>query len=403
MNKKIVIAADLFSYNRNIRLCLFKICVFFIVMLYQCSNKGYSAIYPIEKGKLTPLFNETKTLTFKTDGSRDSGQGATLIGFTSAATTAINSCQSDSTSSTWSASTSYRTVTNIDGYSGILITSGVLLVPTNMSFSSTMKNSSSKEKTGILTTDEFGNRSVSGGDSAMFSPNRWCSTIFSNASKMSSTIYSNTGSGSVDWAVYVSPTATAGTYTIPTVYWARAALYGNNGTSYSSSSVNSNSVKVVNPMKCSISQPSTIEFGEINLTGSVDEQVMAYSGKKNLVVNCTDGYSNPATISVTGEKGRYTDTLKMTMVDAPAEPAPAEIRGFIGRGAANWPGSGICDTSKSYDGYIVFDSSSNQQIALDNNLLTGVNKIPYSFTLCSTAGTNTGAATATATINLTWN
>ncbi|MFL9149833.1 hypothetical protein AB9E65_13735 [Escherichia coli] len=411
MNKNTILSAYIpgiqssdgrFSGKVNIPLSSFKLCV--IAILCLCAKDGYGATYTAEKGKLTPLFRENQTLTFNTDGATSSGQGATLIGFTSAASTAINSCQSSSSSSAWSTSTSYRTVDQLDGYYGIKITDGVLLVPTNMNFISTMRNSSAQNITGTLTTDEFGNRSVSDGQDAMFSPNRWCSTIFSYATLMTNTSgISTSGSGSVDWAVYVSPTAAAGTYPIPTVYWTRAALYGTNGTRYLSSSVNNNSVQVLEPMSCTITQPDTIAFGEINLTGNVNDQVLAYSGKKNLVVNCLNGDSNPASISVTGVKGRYTDTLKMTMIDAPAEPAPAEIRGFIGRGAADWPGSGICDGSKNYDGYIAFDASLNQQIALENNLQPGVNNIPYSFTLCSNAGTNTGSATATATINLTWN
>lgn len=410
MNKNAIIttymqrSAGWCSGKEYIPLSSFKLCVFVIVMLCLYSRNGYCA-YIAEKGKLTFLTTETKTLNYTSNGLHNSGQGATLVGFTGVAATSENSCQSNVSSSVWSYSTSYRTVTNIDGYYGILISTGILLVPTNMAFTSTIY-SGGRATTGTLTTDNYGVRTVSGGKDAMYNPSRWCSTVVSNATLDTTANNSVTsGNGSVEWAVYVSPTATAKNYSIPSLYWVRVQLFGLQSTVYSQSSISGQSLQVVEPMSCTITQPDTVAFGEINLTGNVNGQVLAYSGKKNLVVNCLNGNGNsyPATISVTGAKGRDTDTLKMTMTDAPAEPAPAEIRGFIGRGAADWPGSGICDGSKSYDGYIAFDASLNQQIALENNLQPGVNNIPYSFTLCSNAGTNTGPATATATINLTWN
>lgn len=406
MNKSIITTASMQSGANqslgkgDIPLLLLKSCLFFGAML--CLRNGYSAVYSVEKGKLTLLFNESKTATLRTDGAKSSGQGATLLGFTGAASTAMNSCQANTTGS-WSASTSYYTVTTLEGYTGISIASGVLLVPGNLNFQSSLLGANnSTTYAATLTTDEFGTRSVSAGNTASYNPNRWCSTIFSNIGGVTSLSSQNSsGSGNVNWSVYVSSTAVTGTYTIPPLYWTRAVLYGNNGTAYVASGLNGSSVKVVSPMSCTITPPSSIAFGEINITGGGDNQVLAYSGKKNLVVNCLNGVSNPATISVTGTKGRYTDTLKMTMVDDSAKTAPAEIRGFIGKGEGNWP-DGICNGSKDYDGYIAFDSSLNQQIPLADNLQPGVNNIPYSFTLCSNTGTNTGSATATATINLTW-
>ncbi|EIY1065519.1 hypothetical protein MME56_004576 [Escherichia coli] len=156
---------------------------------------------------------------------------------------------------------------------------------------------------------------------------------------------------------------------------------------------------LVDPLVCSIIQPDIITFGEVNITKIINGQVLAYSGLKNLQVNC-DGADSLATISVTGTPGSQVNTLKMVMKDSPDSPAPAEIRGFIGSG--NWPNSGFCDDNSSFTGGVNFDATKNQKIII-GSLTKGINNIPYSFTLCSTGEKNSGEADSTATINITWN
>lgn len=162
-------------------------------------------------------------------------------------------------------------------------------------------------------------------------------------------------------------------------------------------------IMIADPLECTISPPDTITFGEINITSASNGQVLAYSGIKNLQVNClyNGANSRPATIQVTGNVGRYTDTLRMYWDDSSVSTdTPAEIRGFIG---APLPSAGECNgKNNGYTNYITFQASANQQISI-GNLSTGTNIIPYSFSLCSNGIQADGDANAQAVINLTWN
>lgn len=203
------------------------------------------------------------------------------------------------------------------------------------------------------------------------------------------TIYSET---KIAMQLYVGPNATPGTYYLPTLSFQYGC--GNNNTPVLAPSTITVKKR---ELACSISPPNVIDFGSIAIRGRSDGEVL---GVRNghLNVSCNDqGHSRATgTVSVTGEKGRYTNTLKMGLSGASGD-APAEIRGFIG---PSIPQTGICDGNANHTGWIQFTNAA-QHISI-GTLKTGNNSIPYSFSLCATGAKNGGKASATATINLFW-
>lgn len=156
--------------------------------------------------------------------------------------------------------------------------------------------------------------------------------------------------------------------------------------------------RVVGQLECSISAPPVIDFHKVNLSGNEVDGTLLTNETGKITVNCTgdpDAELN-ATVTVNGTKARYTDTLKMTMTNSTAM-APAEIRGFIGPDITQM---GVCEGSANYPGMIQF-TDSNQHINA-GILKPGSNTIPYNFSLCSTGKYTLGEATATATLNISW-
>lgn len=146
-------------------------------------------------------------------------------------------------------------------------------------------------------------------------------------------------------------------------------------------------------LECTISSPPTIDFGNVNLTGQEkDGDILSYSNG-NLNVSCSGSATGAtATISVSGDKGRYTDTLQLTGTSD-----SAEIRGVIGNPVTP---TGSC--SAKADGYNNFITFSNGTPVNIGKITSGNNQIPYSFTLCSKGIYSLGKANATATISLDW-
>ena len=200
-------------------------------------------------------------------------------------------------------------------------------------------------------------------------------------------IYSET---KIATQLYIGSNATPGTYFIPEVKFQYFCVNAAPVLLASTITVKKRE------LACTISTPGVIDFGSFNVKGHKDGAVLGVRNG-NLTVNCSSNGNSSATakVSVTGEKGRYTNALKMTMT--PSAAAPAEIRGFIGPGITQ---NGVCDGNSNYPGWIQF-TNATQNINL-GSFKTGTNSIPYSFSLCSTGGANTGKASATATINLSW-
>ena len=286
-------------------------------------------------------------------------------------------------------------LTTIDGYTGYEFSPGFLFVL----YSGTLSGNRGFSGAGVI------NYSYSFNSNGVLEPatgteSAWCADPRKTNNLGNINLAAPWGgtSGSVKSGIYVSSTVTSGTSaTLPDLYINRGqpVTVGQPGPKITGTGITYS----INELSCSISPPSIVDFGEVNITNITDGMVLAYQ-QGSLNINCSGAGSTEkaASVSVFGDKGRYTNTLKMKIIDS-TDPAPAEIRGFIGPDIEN---IGICDGNTSYPGWIQFDQTQGQVISI-GNLSTGQNLIPYNFSLCSNGGSTSGAAEASAVINLTWN
>lgn len=196
----------------------------------------------------------------------------------------------------------------------------------------------------------------------------------------------------LDWYIYAPASAKARSISVDQI--SIVGVFSETGSSRVA--IPQNDITVRNVLTCAISPPSVVDFGTVNITGANNDDILAnVSGELNISCTGNQGVSFPSRVKVTGDVGRYSNTLKMTLDNS--NTAPAEIRGFIGAGIQQ---IAVCDGNTAYPGWIRFLSGGGYN---DGGVLSnGVNKIPYSFTLCATGKSDTGNATAQATIDIDW-
>lgn len=234
----------------------------------------------------------------------------------------------------------------------------------------------------------------SGTDAAFF-PNcldDWFPVCLGTTTRTGMMVVSNySGHSSIRPALWIGPQAQAGTYVVPSIH----LMSG--GYALSAGQI----TLVENTMECVISAPPVIDFGTVNIFGrdfSDDTAVLgSYSG--SLGISCTAGVpdaESSATVSVLGNTGRYTRTLALTLEDG--SPSPAEIRGYMGSGI---PNEGLCEGG-GLDSWLAFGNP-DRKIPI-GSLSVGYNAVPYNFSLCPNRNPSnvTGRASATATINVSW-
>lgn len=327
--------------------------------------------------------------------------GGSLVGFTK--TSSDNTlCMSDNS---WLSGSGFHKVITIDGYTGIEVANGIILVPMNMNVSGSGEYSDNNNNTQTFNTSETSNGKGFRNKTGSYSnPNIWCSTLQPIDSSYTGVIEATrTSSGSINWGVYVSDNAASGIYNIPDIFI--GPNYINGGTiSRETSKLNGNSISVWRPMSCSIISPDRINFGKVNSWewegntsgtpgGKFGDVLGVVEG--NFTINCTgDGNTRAsATLTLDGAKGRYTDDLKVTM-DATGEEAPASVRVTIK------DLSPPCSSGVSWG---PVSGKPNANVVKLDDLVPGTSQVPYRFSLCSTGqGFKGGAASASATIKLDW-
>lgn len=185
--------------------------------------------------------------------------------------------------------------------------------------------------------------------------------------------------------IYVGPTAKLGTYQLPKLYW--------NVIAATKQTIFSGGTLIVNnPRVCTVSTDNTITFPAADITDAVNAKALA-NKTGNFTVTCDDTTNAPVTVEMQGLKGRYTDTMALTMTDGTN--APAEVRGFIG---PDIPLGGECNGRlNGYTGIVYFVPNA------------GLEKMPfkpgsykYNWVLCSTGAYKTGKATGSAKMVVNW-
>lgn len=364
-----------------------KYMLFFVILGF--SGKIYSASYIINKeesGKIYPLGQTTATTPYMINiNTKEANWNDRPVGYGFL----NNQPPGSNISCIWNK----INITSIDGYTGKKIADGILFVIYDSIVSGDIPVSS-----GTFTSegkwDSYGKYTQTKGPVSNYQC-EWAGVPTDSSVKLTNVAVN--ASATIKYGVYVSSNANLGTYTIPPLILYKSAAQTS---TVSVEVIPGGTLTVEQNMICTISPPAPVDFGTVNLSttpGSND--VLSYRNGQ-LTVNCSGGTGpTAATVSVTGMKGRYTDTLKMEWVDSNnTNPVPAEIRGFIGNplpaGECNGKGSG-------YTNYITFDKSFGQKLNI-NNLSNGSNNIPYSFSLCSKGAFSTGSAKANATITIDW-
>ncbi|WP_148284504.1 hypothetical protein [Providencia burhodogranariea] len=285
---------------------------------------------------------------------------------------------------------SVQSLVSMDGYSGIQLAPNVLLVIYNTTLTSTAQRSNNSIQTQIATFDTKGNLSVNTGTQVN---GKICYDVRNDSRQTLNMTNVRYTSGNITWGIYVKPGNGSSQLNVPNVLigklgdgarWEEHVL-----------SISGNSLVINPPIKCTVAAPPTIEFGKIYLTGNEkDGDILAYNNG-NVSLNCSSDEQTATantTISITGNKGRYTDTLALSGTSA-----SAEIRGIIG---SPIPPTGSC--SAKGDGYTNFIHFSAPTPIDVGKINVGTNLIPYSFTLCSKGVYALGEATATATMDINW-
>ncbi|MBG5884703.1 hypothetical protein I4990_17320 [Providencia alcalifaciens] len=293
----------------------------------------------------------------------------------------------------------YPTFTTIDGYSGLKIAEGILLI-IDGAVTGTTKATTNSNATKNFTISFNGSGGVpySLTNTLNILSTGLCS---SGVVPPSDNQYTGASSVNVRYSLYISPSASAGTYVIPDYYWRKES-----GSIASKIFTISNStITIEKPMMCTINTPPKIDFGKVNVwdwggntsgtPGGNRKDVLGVADG-NFMINCTgdNGAHSPAKLTLKGNTQGYANDLKMTM-NATGEVAPATVRASIKS----------IKSACSSDG-IYFDPSTNPEpgnVVDLGGLTVGSHQVPYRFSLCALGeGFKIGAASATATVTIDW-
>lgn len=194
-----------------------------------------------------------------------------------------------------------------------------------------------------------------------------------------------------DIYIYVAPNAVVGqTYLAQPIYYTMSP--DNKHSQATRQIIGKLNLKVVQARSCTVSTDNMITFPPVDITGIQNGYALA-NKTGNFSINCNDNSNTPVTVEFQGPKGRYTDTLALTMTDG--SNAPAEIRGFVG---PNIPLSKQCNGRlDGYPGVVYFVPNAGlekQKIAPGN--------YNYNWVLCSNGGDKAGRASGSAKLILSW-
>ncbi|WP_141650323.1 hypothetical protein [Morganella morganii] len=355
---------------------IFKIitCVIISLLVYLSDIiKVYSAVYEGKKG------------TFVNLGTVNANYGPqTMYGFGGANTTPYCDVFAVTQfSKRYEKTADYPQYTTIDGYSGFLI-NGLLYVMYNGSaVASKASNSTNIAAGGTVSFDNLGSPTVSGNAYAYGNKACWYAKRGS-ASQWDSVLSVNLGVG-----IYIPKDIPSGTINLVDLYpvngnfWSKVIL----PKLFSSD----DSIEIVeSDINCSVSNPSVINFGTINLNEDLSG-VMAYQDG-SLTINCQDGgefddYS--ANISFLSSYSSGTKLLLMRYSD---DTASHYIRGRLAS-----PLTGTCTPYTLND--VLFNGSVSKTISVGN----GQNIVPITWSLCKNTGSSGfGEASAQATVTIDW-
>ena len=293
----------------------------------------------------------------------------------------------------------YPTFTTIDGYSGLKIAEGILLI-IDGAVTGTTKATTNSNATKNFTISFNGSSGIpySLTNTLNILSTGLCS---SGVVPPSDNQYTGASSVNVRYSLYISPSASAGTYVIPNYYWRKES----GSVASKIFTISNSTITIEKPMMCTINTPPKIDFGKVNIwewegntsgTPGGNRKDVLGSIDGNFTINCTGSADahTPAKLTLNGTTQTYSNDLKMTM-DATGEVAPATVRASIKSIIAPCSSGGTS-----------FGSGGNTPPSNEVNLgelTVGQNLIPYRFSLCALGqGFKSGAASASATVTIDW-
>ena len=283
-----------------------------------------------------------------------------------------------------------------DGVSGYLVAPDIVIT-LNGTVDAIMESRSGIHRTASFSLIRGQDPVATGGVAKMSINNggyRWGHMGFGVTQEGMDDYNSGTDTINIQPGLWIGPQAEPGTYSIDPVLFADIR--------FSQSRFNildSSTIKIVQPMECVIAAPPTVDFGIIHGLG-IKENAFIAQKTGDLTINCTSSSQSAtanAKVQVLGDAlsaHKYILILK----NDNGELAPGEIRGWL-----NQPPTNTCSGGAGATDGLVFGDSSKWYDT--EKLKVGANKIPYVFNLCGSGNNkvnNLGPASATATINISW-
>lgn len=279
-------------------------------------------------------------------------------------------------------------IENIDGYSGIRLSWGGLLVIYSGSVSgNSFSNGNGGTAPVSLGWSNKGQVTLGGIAKAYQSSACWYSLNYPFMGDRGDRGVS-TVSGSINVGLYIPKNIASGSYTIPQYkagrYWSdNILLAGSDDTVIISKA----------SLECTASAPPTINFGTVNLNGVSNNGLLA-SKVQGIDISCTadaaSAVAEQMNISFTGD---YSDTYWGRLsVKNSSGVSMGYIRGrYLDTG-------GLCagDTENE----VGFDGTSGTKKI--NNVGVGTTHIPITWSLCSNGSGLLGDGSAQATVNIDW-
>lgn len=277
-------------------------------------------------------------------------------------------------------------MTTIDGYSGIELSPGVLLVIYNSTLTSTARQAYYGLATQTATFNAMGslyvNIGTEGSGNVCYDVRDNPAQQQLNLSDVRSTV------GNIKYGIYVKPGTASTIMTVPYILIGKL----NASSSWVSQPLSLSQQKLyINYFECSITPPAPVNFGQVNITGKPANTLLA-AKSMNLAINCKGSNQMSKTVSVAFD-GTFAGATwgRLSMSNA-----SNAVMGYIrGRYATD---AGTCASDTNTE--VAFNGNTSKVI---NNVSVGLTSIPITWSLCTNDANLYGEGTAQATVNVSWN
>lgn len=275
-------------------------------------------------------------------------------------------------------------LTTLDGYTGIELSPGVLLVIYSSTLTSTARQTNYGITTQTATFNAMGALSVNRGTQGN---GKICYDVRADSSSQLNLSDVRSTAGDIKYGIYVKPGTAPIIVTVPYILIGKL----NASTGWISHTLSLSQQKLyIHYFECAITPPAPVNFGKVNITGKSANTFLA-AKSMNLSINCTGPSNSNKSISVTFD-GSFAGTTwgRLSILNT-----SNAVMGYIrGRYATD---SGTC--SADSDTEIAFNGDKAKVI---NNVSVGLTSIPITWSLCTNGSNLLGEGTAQATINVSW-